>query len=475
MFDTLLPLAIALYSLAVIVTLIYEERDPSTTLAWILVLLLLPGLGVFLYLLFGRDQRKAGARDKHRVEGARRAAQAVAPLRDAYLFSQSPHAEDPLYRLVASAIERFNGTTPLPCVDLAILSSGDEKFTRLLADIEAAEHSVHLQYFIWEADELTGRVCDLLAAKVAQGVQVRILYDWVGSAFYSKRQLKALKTAGAHVRPDRADWRTLNFRNHRKCVVIDGRIAYTGGMNMGLEYADGGRRFDEWRDTHLRFLGPLVHDVQALFASRWYRVSGEDLFDSACFPTPDPLPDGSWVWGQLAFSGPESQWQSLRHVLHLAIGQATERVRVQSPYYVPDQTIADTLAANAAAGVDVQFMMAGVHDKRLPWWAAFSYLDELVEAGARVYQYEAGFLHSKAVTVDGRLASIGTTNFDIRSFVLHDELQLFFYDEGVAAAQDALFDKDVASCREVTIETLERIGRLARFRNAVARLFSRVL
>ncbi len=470
-----LAFAIALYSLAVIVTLIYEERDPSTTLAWILVLLLLPGLGVGLYLLFGRDQRKSGARDERRAEGARRAAQVVAPLRAAYPFSESDQAQDPLYRLVANAIERFNGTTPLPCAELSIMSSGEEKFARLLADIEAARHSVHLQYFIWEADELTGSVCDLLAAKVAEGVEVRILYDWVGSAFYSKRQLKTLRAAGAQVRPDRADWRTLNFRNHRKCAVIDGRVAYTGGMNMGLEYADGGRRFAQWRDTHLRFAGPLVHDVQALFAARWFRVTGEDLFDEAHFPKPAPLACGSWVWGQLAFSGPESTWQSVRHVLHLAIGQATRRVRVQSPYYVPDQTVADTLAAMAFAGVDVELMMAGVHDKRLPWWAAFSYLDELLYAGARVYQYEAGFLHSKAVTVDGRLASIGTTNFDIRSFVLHDELQLFFYDPSVAAAQDALFDADVAACRELSVETLERIGRLARFRNAVARLFSRVL
>ncbi|MDZ4168758.1 MAG: cardiolipin synthase [Coriobacteriia bacterium] len=471
----LILLAIAVYAVAVIVTLIYEERDPSTTLAWILVLLLVPVLGVGLYLLFGRDLRRSGARDRRRQEATALAAEALREVRGCYRFADTETAADPLFAGVSRAIERFNGTTALPCVDLQIFSTGDEKFARLLEDIEGAKRFVHLQYFIWESDDLTQQVCDLLARKVHEGVEVRVLYDWIGSAPYGKKQLKALRAAGAQVRPDRADWRKLNFRNHRKTVVIDGRIAYTGGMNMGREYADGGRRFDVWRDTHVRFEGPLVHDVHALYCSRWYRVTGESLFDAERFPEPEPLPESGWVWAQLAFSGPESQWQALRHVLLFAISHANASVRVQSPYYVPDQTIADALAASAFAGIDVKLMMAGVHDKRLPWWAAFSYLDELVAAGATVLQYEAGFLHAKAVTVDGRLASIGTTNFDYRSFALHDELQLFFYDAAIARRQEALFDADSLCCRELTGEVLARIGPLARFRNAVARLFSRAL
>ncbi len=474
LYDLVLPV-IVVHSVVVIVALIYEERDPSTTLAWILVLLLMPGAGIVLYLMFGRDLSRTAHRDRRRSEGAALAANTMQALRARYSFDATANVEDPLYRLVSRAICRMCGTTPLPCADLEIFSTGEEKFSRLLDDIDNARRFVHLQYFIWEADELTARVCELLARKVAEGVEVRILYDWVGSAFYSKRQLKALVAAGAQVRPDRADWRKLNYRSHRKCAVIDGRIGYTGGMNMGLEYADGGRRFAEWRDTHLRFTGPLVHDVHALFCSRWYRVTGESLFDETRFPELEPLVDGRWVWAQLAFSGPESPRQAVRHVLHLAIGQANRSVRVQSPYYVPDQTVEDTLAASASAGVHVSLMMAGVHDKRLPWWAAFSYLDELVDSGARVYQYEAGFMHAKAVTIDGRLASMGTTNFDVRSFLLHDELQVFFYDSGVAQRQDALFDADLAACREVTLDSLAEIGSLERFRNAVARLFSRAL
>lgn len=469
-------IALFVYSVVVIVSLVSEERDPSTTLAWILVLLLLPVVGIALYLLFGRDQRGAGARDPRRARAVSLAEDLLAPVRERFSAGDAL-ASDPLYARVSSAITRLNGTVPLPCDGLEVFTGGDEKFARLLADIEAARESVHLQYFIWESDELTGRVCDLLARKVADGVEVRVLYDWVGSALYAKDQLKALVVAGAQVRPDRADLRKLNYRNHRKVAIIDGCVAYTGGMNMGQEYADGGRRFASWRDTHVRFAGPLVADLHALFCSRWYRVTGEDLFSERYFPPApaEPGPGVERVWAQLAFSGPESQWEALRHVFHASIAYAAHTVRIQSPYFVPDQSIADALSVQAFAGVDVSLMMAGVHDKRLPWWAAWSYLDELVYAGGRALQYEAGFMHAKTLTIDGRLAAVGTANFDIRSFALHDEQQVFFFDERVAARFDAIFDDDTARCSEVTAQTLARIGRVKRFRNASARLFSRAL
>jgi cardiolipin synthase len=471
--NDLLVIAIFLYSVIVIVTLVSEERDPSTTLAWILILLLIPVVGIALYLLFGRDQRSSGARDPRRVAATGFAMRVLEPIRLSFAESAGI-TDDPLYHRVSTAITRLNGTVPMPCDGLEIFTGGDEKFARLLADIEAARHFVHLQYFIWGSDELTARICEALAAKVREGVEVRVLYDWVGSALHSKRQLKMLTSAGALVRPDRADWSKLNYRNHRKVAVIDGDIAYTGGMNMGREYADGGHRFETWRDTHIRFAGPLVRDLQALFCARWYRVTGEDLFAGRYFPEPPAAtPGGERVWAQLAFSGPESEWQALRHVFHVAIAHANDKVRVQSPYFVPDQSIGDVLTVQSFAGVDVRLMMAGVHDKRLPWWAAFSYLDELVYAGGRALQYQAGFLHAKTLTIDGRLAAVGTANFDNRSFALHDELQIFFFDENVTARFDRLFDEDVTRCRELTAEALVAIGRLARFRNAMARLLSR--
>lgn len=472
-------LGVVFYTVCVLIvaTLIYEERDPSTTLAWVLVFILIPVAGFAVYLLFGRNMRLTAAHDRRRKAAEKHAQRTLAPVYQRYADAAAEHARScaPIVGRLISAIRGQVLTEPLPCVDLAILPSGAEKFSRLYADIESAVDHVHLEYFIWESDELTGRFCDLLGEKVRQGVEVRVLYDWVGSIPYGKGQLKRLKRAGARVRADAARLLKLNYRNHRKIAVVDGRIAYTGGMNFGQEYVDGGRRYESWRDTNIRFRGPLVAEMQALFAARWMRVANEDLFSARYFPEAGSEPLGDFVWGHVVQSGAESRWEAIKQAFLLAIGSAQTRVRVQSPYFVPDQSVSDMMVAQALAGVDVELMMAGVHDKKLPWWAAFTYIDDLLDAGGSVYQYERGFFHAKAMTVDGAVAVIGTTNFDIRSFSLHDELSIFFYDEGVAAAQDAIFDADIAACRVVSAQDVAGLGRAVRFRNALARLASRVL
>jgi cardiolipin synthase len=470
----------AFYAACVIIvaTVIYQERDPSTTLAWVLVFVALPLLGFVLYVMFGRDLRRSASHDRRRIHAEALGREAIAPMyaraadgaRD--LVSTSP----PIVARLATAIRELNGTEPLPCTNLEILPASLEMFDRLYRDIEAARDHVHLEYYIWEDDELTRRFCELLGDKARSGVEVRILYDWLGSLRYSKKQLGTLRRSGACVRADAARLLRLNYRNHRKIVVIDGHTAYTGGANFGQEYIDGGRRFDSWRDTTIRFGGPLVSELQRLFAVRWMRIAGEDLFSSRCFP--DLACDreaGEPVWGHVVYSGAESRIESIRQAFLVAIGSATIRVRVQSPYFVPDQGLMDGLVAQSFAGVDVELMMAGVHDKRLPWWAAFTYIDKLLDAGGAVYQYQAGFFHPKTMTIDGSVAVIGTTNFDNRSFSLHDELSIFFYSGAVTAAQDAVFDADLEACHALTALEVANLGRPTRLRNALARLVSRLL
>jgi len=482
---TLEILSAITYVLAIVIvlTLIYDERDPSTTLAWVLVLFVLPGFGVLLYFLFGRNWRRIGQRNRRAAAAFERGHRTIRPLYERYADEAAEVCSaDRLTERISRAIQSQNATRLLPCTHLELMRSGAEKFERLIADISSAEHHVHLEYFIWEEDDLTGEVCNLLAMKVAEGVEVRVLYDWVGSFPFGKRQLNALKAAGAQVRADSAQWYKINYRNHRKIAVIDGRVGYTGGMNMGREYADGGKRFDTWRDTHLRFGGPLVAELQRLFCQRWYEVAGEDVLTPAYFPQLADEPDVAGeamglpvAWAQLAVSGPESHWEAIRQAFVLAIASAETRVWVQSPYFVPDQGVMDALVSQSLAGVDVRLMMTGIPDKRLPWWAAFSYLRTLTHAGGKAYQYEAGFFHCKALTIDGRIAVLGTTNFDIRSFALHDELALFFYDEGIARTQDVVFEEDAEKCRTLTNDDMRDRGRIWRFRNAMARLTSRVL
>ncbi len=477
-FSWLVPVAFYALVIGIVLVLIYEERDPSTTLAWLLIIFLFPGLGVVLYWLFGRNWRNIARRDKRRIEAHQLAEATMAPIyaRHAEGARALDRRDPPLIGRLVSAIRAQNGNSPLPCIDLQIYANGAEKFDRLFRDIEAATDHVHLCYFIWENDVLTERLCALLAAKVAQGVEVRVMYDWIGSITYGKSQLGALKRAGAQVRADAATWTKLNYRNHRKIAVIDGRIGYTGGMNVGQEYIDGKPRYESWRDTHVRFGGPLVADLQRLFAERWMRVNRESLFSDRYFPDIDDVLVGrDAVWAQVVHSGPETRYEAVRQVFLVGIGAANAQVRIQSPYFVPDQGTIDALVAQSLAGVDIAFMMTGVPDKKIAWWAAFTYIDNLVEAGGRVFQYDAGFFHPKTMTIDGQVAIIGTTNYDIRSFSLHDEVSVVFYDESVAAAQDAIFDEDLAVCHEVSLESMNLIGRVARMRNALARLSSRML
>ncbi len=471
---TLVEIAIYAYTLFIIVLLISEERDPSTTLAWIMLLVLLPGVGLVAYFLFGRDWRKRRSpRSRFAIDEGHRT---VRPLYERYATAaEDALAAGPLVSRVSRAIQTQNGTRPLPCTDLEIMPAGERLFEQLFADIEAAERFVHLEYFIWEQDELTARLCDLLAAKVASGVEVRVLYDWVGSIGYGKRQLKALAAAGASVKADAARIAKLNYRNHRKMAVIDGLIAYTGGHNVGQEYIDGGPRFDTWRDTSIRFRGPLVADLHRLFAERWYEGCGENLFDAAHFPEqPDVAADAA-IWSQLVFSGPETKWEAIRQAYVLAIASASERVWIQSPYFVPDTSVMEVLSAQSLASVDVRFMMTGVPDKRIPWNAAKSYLYRFAHSGGRAYHYEAGFFHAKTMSIDGVIGVVGTANFDIRSFLLHDELSLFFYDEKVAAQLDAIFAGDIDRSRSVTADLLSDEPWRDRFRYALARLASRLM
>ncbi|MDR3686698.1 MAG: cardiolipin synthase [Coriobacteriia bacterium] len=469
--------AFTLAAVGLIFVLIYEERDPSTTLAWVLLLTLFPVGGVLLYVVFGRNWRNIGAVDRKRVAALKRGQEALQPIyaRHARAAAEFVASGAPDVSKLSSAIRAQNGTEPLLCFDPEIFSRGAEKFERLLRDIEAATDHVHLEYFIWEQDALTKRYCDLLAEKLRQGVEVRVLYDWVGSVTYGKKQLAALERAGASVQADAAELGRLNYRNHRKIAVVDGRIAYTGGMNMGKEYIDGKPRYESWRDTHVRFGGPLVADLQRLFCERWMRTTREDLFSERYFPAPAETPERRAVWAQVVHSGPESRFQAVRNAFLLAIASADRRVRIQSPYFVPDEAIQEALVAQSLAGIDMQLMMTGVPDKRIPWWAAYTYVDDLVEAGCRVFQYGAGFFHAKTMTVDGTIAIIGTTNYDIRSFALHDELSIVFYDQPMAAELDAIFDDDVTRCVEITRADIHSVGRLARMRNAAARLSSRLL
>ncbi|MGE5229441.1 MAG: cardiolipin synthase [Deltaproteobacteria bacterium] len=477
-----LSTAFYIYWFVLIVLLIMDDREPSTTLAWLFILLFLPFIGVVFYIFFGRDWKVVAQRTGW-----------MQLLRDTERREMAP-----IYARNAGAIERFraewandmavpiqraitneNVAAVLPASSLELFNDGAHKFRRLKEDLAGARRFIHLQYFIWAQDRLTAELVPILLDRLEAGVEVRITYDWIGCISFRKAELRQLKRAGAQVQADVTDLLRINYRNHRKIVVIDGEIGYTGGMNVGQEYIDGGDRFATWRDTHLRLTGQAVAALEKLFAARWFehtrKTGGENLFAAGYMPAPDPEAVASGTLVEVAAQGVEDPWSAARRTHMVAIGQAEESVWIQSPYFVPDYSIYDVMINAALSGVDVRFMMTGIPDKPIALWAAQTYYRKLIEAGARVFLYQAGFLHAKTIVVDRAVSAVGTMNMDQRSLKLHKELMVWVFDREFAGQVADAFEKDMTDCHEVTLEDVLSVGRLKKFRNQAARLFSNVL
>jgi len=475
-----LELIFIIYWVVTVILLIMDDREPSITLAWLFILVFLPFVGVFFYIFFGRDW-KVVARRKGWIQTLKRVEiEEMAPIWKRNAQATARFYEewgDAIAEPISRAISAENVARVLPASSLELFNDGATKFARLMEDLAAAQRFIHLQYFIWEQDELTARIVPILLDRLKAGVEVRIMYDWMGCITFKKRELKQLARAGAIVRADVTDLLRINYRNHRKIVVIDGEIGYTGGMNVGQEYIDGGKRFATWRDTHMRLTGQAVAGLEKLYASRWFeqKKDHEDLFQAKYMPAPDPTAVETGTLVEIAAQGVEDPWSAARRAHMVAIGQAEESVWIQSPYFIPDYSIYDVMINAALSGVDVRFMMTGIPDKPIALWAAQTYYRKLIEAGGRVYLYKAGFFHSKTIVVDGIVSAVGTMNMDQRSLKLHKELMCWVFDKGFARQVADAFAHDVKSCHEVTLDDVLSVGRLKRFRNQAARLFSNVL
>jgi len=469
---------LALYWVAVVVTLVAMDREPTVTLLWILVLAVLPGVGLLIYFFAGRDWKRIHPRQRWVADLRAVREPFMESLYDRYAAYAvgvvSKYRGTPVERLIR-AMSRERGNQPLPANDLAIWPNGAEYFPHLLDDLSKAQHSIHMQYYVWERDELTTKVCDALAERVRAGVEVRILNDFIGSARYRKDQLAALRAAGAQVGYDVAQIRKLNYRDHRKITVIDGVIGHTGGINIGQEYIDGGARYESWRDTGVRFTGPAVAELQKLFAERWYEVYRESLFEDRYFPPADMPVDAEPVMTQVVAQGVEEFWSSSTRAHEIAISGAQKRVSIQSPYWIPDPTTLDVLINTALSGVELRFMMTGIPDKKLAFHAAQSYWEPVLRAGGHVYLYMAGFMHAKSIVIDEQVCAVGTMNLDIRSLRLNQELMVWVYDEGEARRQEGTFEADLANCVEVTLEDIASWSAFRRYRNSASRLASNLL
>ncbi len=473
--DIVLLLAIA----SVVVVLATDDRDPSTVLAWLFVVLLIPVLGMIAYFFIGRNYRRDSPRRQRIMRQMEAVAEkSLAPVTAANTeFTRAAVTElegTPGARIESTG--RSEGEVPpLPADTVDLYLSGSEKFPALLAEMATAERYIHLMYLIWEQDELTAKVTEVLLERLRAGVKVHILYDWLSCITYKKDELKRLAAAGAVVAPCYKRLPQINYRNHMKMVIIDGRSVYSGGMNMGQEYIDGGPRFEVWRDTSFRLSGPVVAPYLMLFAATWLYNGGKEDLATDFMPAPEEHRRHQGIPVQVLHSSVQTTFKTLRDVFITALLNARVRIWIQSPYFVPDEPLMAAMCTAAASGVDVRFMMTGVPDKKVPFYAAQAYYPQLLRGGVKVYRYMAGFLHAKTVTVDSQLSIMGTCNWDIRSIILHDEVVSIFYDGDVATRYAAQYERDIEACEQITEEALASLSRRQRFRNSVYRLFSRLL
>ena len=476
----LFPIIMVLNILFAITVIFLERKKPSSTWAWLLVLFFLPFVGFFLYLLLGRQLRK-----KHlfRWDGRKDIGieqlinYQIEAIENNELELRTEHIKNYSHLIYMNL--KTNNAVLTQDNDVKIFDDGSDKFEALISDIIHAKNHIHIQYYIFKLDNLGQRIMNVLIKKAKQGVKVRVLFDEMGSRGIRKRHFKELIEAGGEVEvffPSILPLINprLNFRNHRKIAVIDGRIGYIGGFNVGDEYLSLSDRFGYWRDTHLRIEGSAVHPLQTRFILDWNQASAKNdiIYAERYFPI---IPQKGTAALQIISSGPDTEWEVIKNnYLHL-IANAKKYVYIQSPYFIPDESFFDAIRIATLTGIDVRIMIPNKPDHMFVYWATYSYVGPLVEAGAKVYHYEKGFIHAKMIVVDDEIASVGTANIDVRSFSLNFEVNALLYDRLLAHRLAEIFERDIMDCSELTLELYKNRSNYTKFRESMSRLLSPIL
>lgn len=461
------------------IRILLDNKSPESSVGWLLALFFLPYLGAFFYLLGGVNWKKRKIL-KHLPE--KRFKNELGPLLEQqknFMDVLSYEIDTDVLKTMTLSLQSGNAVLTINN-STEIFFNGQDKFSSLLQDLENARESIHLEYFIYKEDSIGKKIAEIIKRKAGEGIEVRIIFDGVGCfnrmSWKFKRELlrSGIETKYFLDPMNVLSGRLLNYCNHRKIVVIDGRIGYTGGMNIGDEYITGGRRFDSWRDTHMRIEGEVVHLLQTVFLSDWENSGGSPLREKKYFPEFISSRDRAMPM-QVLVSGPDSDWYSLEKLYFNLISNADREVFIQSPYFIPSSSIQNALETAALSGVKVHLMITGIPDKRIPFWVAQTYLVSLFAAGVKIYLYMKGFLHAKMVIVDDKIATVGTCNMDIRSFHLDYELNLIYYDNTVTDNLKKHFYKDLQQCRQITEKDWKKQGFLTRLRNSLFRIIAPIL
>ncbi|MDO5714713.1 MAG: cardiolipin synthase [Tissierellia bacterium] len=455
-----------------------ERKKPTSTLLWVFAINFIPIFGFILYLILGQDLSKRKMfQEKKDID---KEIQAFAEHQLELMKSGDYTFDTPYVKEHMDMIEMFNRAEYEVLTEknhVEILDDGPEKFEKLYQDIKKAKEAVYFQYYIFKSDKLGNRFIELFKEKAREGVEVLILIDGMGARNFRLKDRKALREAGVKVSIffpgilPRINTH-MNFRNHRKIVVIDHEIGYVGGFNVGEEYVNLDSKMGYWRDTHLRIIGPTVNYLQWRFFLDFRFASKEPV---GGFQTKIQFSEEGDTSMCIVTSGPDSQTNSIRNGYDKIIMKARKDVYIQTPYFVPDDGLLYSLKIALMSGVKVHIMIPKTRDHPFVHWASLSFLGELLEYGADVYMYTGGFLHSKIVLGDDHLTGMGTANFDIRSFELNFEVNAFMFDKEITKKLVENFHKDVKESIKYTWEDYCNRSRWTKVRESISRLLAPVL
>lgn len=473
-------------TIGAIVTVFTEDRPVTSTWSWLLVLILFPGIGFIAYFFVGR--RISNKRIYMLDESAK---MGIDRIKQKYLDENGKQKFDQEYTIPQQQLVDLigqNGKTVLTeNNDYELYFEGHEFMNHLMEDLKKAKHHISFQFYIFESDELGKQFVDILEEKAREGVRVRFLYDVVGARKMDKEDMKRLEDAGAEVVSflGYSHWiqnMRLNFRNHRKQVVIDGEVGYIGGFNISTEYIGEGD-LGYWRDTHMRVEGDIVQGIQEVFIKDWCasrRIYYKDFLKEFGVeePTEDYFPlkeTDNHVAMQVVSSGPEHDLHQIEMGYTKLITMAQKSIIMQTPYFIPSEAAFEALKYAAMSGVDVRIMVPCKPDHPFVYRATEYYCREAIKYGIRVFRYDKGFIHAKVVGIDDEIVSMGTANFDIRSFQLNFEVNNFVYNQKFAKEMHDQFDKDVLDSTELSRAYFNDQSLWKKFRQNFSRLLSPIL
>ena len=461
---SIIYIAYVLTVLGTIIVVITENQNPIKTLAWVLILNFIPVLGLILYYVLGQDtQRKKYFKKRHKTVDFQ-----LPSLKS--IKNNTQKVPESYHNLMNLALQSENGWV-LYGSDIEIMNRGEQKFNALIQDLKNARHHIHMEYFLFNKDETGKEIKKILMEKAAEGVEVRFIYENIANITVPAKFYLEMEKSGVKVCPflkislPRIR-RTINYRNHRKVVIIDGEIGYVGGMNIGNVYA----KDPHWRDTHLRIKGQGVYGLQANFITDWYSSGESDITDYANYFPPAKIYSDNLM--QIVSGGPDLPYHNLLQTIIRMIIESKRYIYIQTPYFLPTESLLQALQSAVLSGIDVRLVVSKTSDSPYVDPAARSYYEGLLAAGMRIYEHQTKFIHAKTIVSDDYVSMIGSTNMDFRSFEASFELNCYMYDPNIALENKAIFMEDLQGCKEILLEEFEKRPAWKKMLESFMRLFA---